>query len=90
MATRVEAVYEDGVPHPMEPLALAEHEHVTITIEQLDDLDDLIDHEYLAKSRADSAARNDRPVPTIKEIRERLEKVRGSLSDLIIQERGER
>ena len=78
------------MPHPMEPLALAEHEHVTITIEQLDDLDDLIDHEYLAKSRADSAARNDKPVPTIKEIRERLEKVRGLLSDLIIQERGER
>ena len=86
----MEAVYEDGVPHPMEPLALAEHEHVTITIEQLDDLVDLIDNEYLAKSRADSAARNDRPVPTIKEIRERLEKVRGSLSDLIIQQRGER
>ena len=86
----MEAVYEDGVPHPMEPLALAEHEHVTIKIEQLDDLVDLIDNEYLAKSRADSAARNDRPVPTIKEIRERLEKVRGSLSDLIIQQRGER
>ena len=89
MATRVEAVYEDGVLHPAEPLALAEHERVTLTIEPLDDLDDLIDHNYLAHCRAELAKR-DKPAPTAEEIRELLKDVPGSFSDLIIQERGSR
>ena len=90
MVTRVEAIYEDGALHPVEPLALAEHERVTITIEPQDDLDDLIDHDFLAQCKAAAAKRGNKPAPTIEEIRERLKKVQGSFSDLIIQERGER
>ena len=89
MTTRVEAVYEGGVLHPAEPLALAEHERVTITIEPLDDLDDLIDHAYLAHCRADLAKR-DKPALSAEEVRELLKNVQGSFSDLIIKERGER
>jgi predicted DNA-binding antitoxin AbrB/MazE fold protein len=33
MATRFEAVYEQGVLRPLEPLALAEHQRVRVTVE---------------------------------------------------------
>jgi len=32
--TRVEAIYENGVLRPLEPLELQEHEHVTLTVDR--------------------------------------------------------
>ncbi len=90
MRTRIEAIYENGALHPVEPLSLAEHERVMITIEphiDLGGLYDLIDHTYHAQCKAELAKR-DKPALTIKEIRELLKNVEGSLSDLIIQQRG--
>ena len=68
MARRVEAIYEDGALHPVEPLALAEHERVTITFEPYCNLDDLIDHAYHAQCKAEAAKRGNRPAPTAEEI----------------------
>ena len=34
MAIHLEAVYEDGVLRPLEPLALAEHQRVRVTVEE--------------------------------------------------------
>jgi predicted DNA-binding antitoxin AbrB/MazE fold protein len=34
MATHFEAVYEQGVLRPLEPLALAEHQRVRVTVEE--------------------------------------------------------
>ena len=33
MSKRLKAVYENGVFRPLEPVSLAEHQHVTITID---------------------------------------------------------
>jgi len=86
MTIHVEAIYKDGVFHPVERVALYDEERVTLVIEPLDDG---YDHEYLAQCQAESAKR-DKPAPTAEEIQERLKDVPGSFSDTIIQERGHR
>jgi predicted DNA-binding antitoxin AbrB/MazE fold protein len=88
MATRVEAIYEDGALHPVEPLALAEHERVTITIEPDGDLDDLIDHEFMSQCREEVAPMN--YIPTLEETQELLRSVPGSFADEIVRARGDR
>ncbi len=85
MSTRVEAIYEAGVLRPVEPLALVEHERVTITVEPLDDL---IDHEYTSYCRA-QVEKMDR-LPTLEETQERLRSVPGSFAEEIIKARGDR
>ena len=85
MSTRVEAIYENGILRPVAPLPFAEHEHVTITI---DPLDDDIDHQYIAECRARVAGLDH--VPTIFEIQERWKDVPGSFSDAILEARGDR
>lgn len=35
MTQKVEAIYEDGVLKPLQPLALAEHQRVSVTIDEL-------------------------------------------------------
>lgn len=37
MTTAVDAIYEDGVLRPLQPLALPEHAHVRVSIETLPD-----------------------------------------------------
>ncbi len=89
MATRVEAIYEDGALHPVEPLALAEHERVTITIEPNDEgVDDLIDHAFMAQCRAEVAKMD--YIPTLEETQELLRSVPGSFADEIVRARGDR
>ena len=85
MITRVEAIYEDGVLRPLEQLALVEHERVRITVEPLDDD---IDHEFIARCRADLAGLD--RLPTLKEAQERLRSVPGSFAEEIIRACGDR
>ena len=88
MASRIEAVYEDGVLHPVEPLALAEHARVTITIEPLGILNDLIDRKFIAQCRAEVAKMD--YIPTLEETQELLRGVPGSFADEIVRARGDR
>ena len=37
MIAAVEAIYEDGLLRPLQPLALPEHAHVRISVETLDE-----------------------------------------------------
>lgn len=37
MTAAVEAIYEDGLLRPLQPLALPEHAHVRISVEMMDD-----------------------------------------------------
>ena len=37
MTTAVEAIYEDGLLRPLQPLALPEHTHVRLSVETLPD-----------------------------------------------------
>ena len=85
MTIHVEAIYKDGVFHPVERVALYDEERVTLVIEPLDDN---YDHEYLAQVRAEVAKRGNPPPPTIEEMQSRLKDVPGSFAEAIIEERG--
>ena len=84
MSTRVEAIYEHGVLRPIQPLPFAEHEHVTITV---DLLDDDIDYQFIAECKARVAQLPQ--LPKIEETREMLRSVPGSFAEEIIKARGE-
>ncbi len=90
MARQIEAVYENGVLRPLEPLSLPEHERLTITLPDPDDdpLASLIDQEFF-KTAAEHV-RNGKRVPTLEEVRTMLSKLPGSLSADIISEREDR
>ena len=87
MTRTVEAVYQNGVLRPLEPLNLPENERVTVTVTNADRPldDDLIDTEFLAY--CDTQA--DDSVP-LEAVREALAKIPGSLTDDIRAERDER
>ena len=83
MKQRIDAVYENGLLRPLAPLHLADHEQVSVTVETAGG-DDWLDHDALewAKQEGDSS------IP-LDDVRQRLQKLNGSLSDLVIAERGE-
>ncbi len=53
MRKQVEAIYENGVLRPLEPLTLNEHQRVTVTIAEAaeDPMTAYLDHEYLETVR---------------------------------------
>jgi predicted DNA-binding antitoxin AbrB/MazE fold protein len=81
------AVYENGVLRPLEPLDLQEHQQVTLTVAEISDdpLDAYIDHEYLAELNAVSERE-----PTLEEVRRLLSTSPGNWSDDIRAERDAR
>ena len=89
MVQQVEAIYENGVLRPLQPLQLKESErvHLSVSVEPLDPADDLIDHRMVEYARARVAAMD--RVPTIQEVREGLSQIHGSMAECIISERGE-
>jgi len=87
MCPPFEAVYEEGVLRPLEPLALEEHQRVTIIIsENCDALDGLED----AAFRAWCAQEAGDDVPSIEEVRQSLSSIQGSMVDVIRAERDAR
>jgi predicted DNA-binding antitoxin AbrB/MazE fold protein len=86
MQRTVQATYEAGALHPLEPLVLREHQRVTVTI--FDDIELPQDHPMLVSSDewAD-AARED---VSLDEVRSRLSGIRGSFSQAIVEERRDR
>jgi len=86
MPVRVDAVYENGVLRPLQPLDLKEHERVVVSV---------------TKSAAESAGSGldlekikselrGKPAPGLDEVRKRLSKIPGSMAAEIIAERGDR
>jgi predicted DNA-binding antitoxin AbrB/MazE fold protein len=90
MTKQVEAVYENGVLRPLEPLQLAEHERVTARITTSVDQPERShpDVEFLEQVKRDLASAD--YIPTIEEVRQMLSKDKSSWADLIIAERQER
>lgn len=91
MTKPFQAVYESGVLKPLEPLSLAEHEVVTLIVAGGGDssppdevLGEMEDRDMLA-----IAEREGQGAIPLEELRERLKSIRGSMSDVIISERGE-
>ena len=91
MEKTVQAVYENGVLHPLEPLLLAERQQVTVTIDDsmIDDRIDLSPNHSLLVSPAEwsYAAHDD---ICLEEVRHSLVNIRGSLSEAVLEERRER
>ena len=91
MQTNIEAIYEKGVLRPDNPLDLTEGTRVSllvstkVSVDDGDDLEDLLDHEYIAfcKTQVSTA-------PSLEEVREALRGVMGCLSDTVAAERDER
>lgn len=87
MKQHIEAVYENGVLRPLEPVQLRDFEQVTITIH--DRIAQRAEDEWLDMELVAAAQSNGDPTVTIEEVRAALSTIEGSLSDAVIAERGE-
>ena len=86
MSKQIEAIYENGVLRPLEPLSLDEHQRVTITItEESGEEDNLFDPAF-----TQWCAEQSRDAPSLEEVRQALSKIQGSMADVVIAERDER
>jgi predicted DNA-binding antitoxin AbrB/MazE fold protein len=86
MEKTIQAVYEGGVLHPLEPLLLPERQQVTVTIS---DAIEILDEHPLLVSSDEWAAAAQQDVP-LEEVRRQLAGIRGTLAEAVIQERRER
>jgi len=88
MGIQVDAVYENGVLRPLQPLGLAEHEHVTVTVIKAAPGSPQLDIAYLENLQAELLHAG--PAPGIEEVRRRLSKIPGSMTGDFIAEREDR
>ena len=90
MTQQVDAIYENGILRPLQPLDLKESVRVRLSVsaENPDPNDDIVDHAMVAYARAHVAGLEN--IPTHAEVRKMLSKMKGSLSATIISERGDR
>ncbi len=86
MEKTVQAVYENGVLHPLEPLLLGERQQVTVTIS--DTAVASPNNSLLVSSEEWSDAAQDDI--DLEEVRRALSTIRGSLSEAVLEERRER
>ena len=87
MTRQIEAIYEDGVLRPLQPLDLPESEHLTVTITTSDKGDSTRDWAVVEGARAMTA--HLKKIPSIEEVRAALSVIPGSLSADLIADRGE-
>ena len=92
MSERIDAIFENGVFRPEAPVNIPNGERVSLDVERqpaidddLADVWDLLDHEYIRKCR-----QNSRTAPSLEDVRKMLSVIQGSVSDVISQERDER
>jgi predicted DNA-binding antitoxin AbrB/MazE fold protein len=86
MEKTVQAVYEDGVLRPLEPILLEERQEVTVTISDQGNVPR--DHPLLVSSDEWASAAGDQV--SLDEVRRALASIRGSLSEAVIEERRDR
>ncbi len=89
MVQQVEAVYENGVLRPLQPLHLKEAEKVLVSISPgpADLRSATLDHQFVAYARAEVAEMA--KVPTLEDVQQQLSTIKGSMSEFIISERGD-
>jgi predicted DNA-binding antitoxin AbrB/MazE fold protein len=86
MTKQVEAVYENGLLRPLEPLALKEHQRVTVAImEPPAPLAAYLDHEYMEAINKEVEAMEN--VPSREEILKITMRDQASWAETIIAER---
>ena len=86
MPKTFEAVYEDGVLRPLQPLDLLDHEHVTLTIDAISASDEDLKG-YFTPEEWERALHD---TITLEEVRAPLSPIKGRLSQAIIDSREER
>ncbi len=82
MKKSVEAIYEDGVFRPLEPVDLPEHQRVQVTVA---DEDEWLDRDYIQW-----AASQVQGTVSLDDVRKALAKIPGSLTADFIAEREDR
>ena len=84
MTRSLQAVYEQGVLRPLEPLPLQEHQQVTVTVSDREEADwlDATFLRYLETQADDSV--------TLEQVRSALAKIPGSMVEDFRRERDER
>jgi predicted DNA-binding antitoxin AbrB/MazE fold protein len=89
MPLQVDAVYENGVLRPLQPLDLKEHEHVLVSVVKTTAPGrSSLAVEYI--ERIKGKLQDAGPAPGLEEVRRRLSKIPGSMAADIIAERGDR
>jgi len=86
MEKTVQAVYENGALHPLEPLLLGERQQVTVTIS--DRTDATQGHPLIVSPEEWSDGAHDDI--SLDEVRRALATMHGSLSEAVLEERRER
>lgn len=87
MPQKVEAVFENGVFRPLEPVSLREAEQVTLTISDPSSGRSRRDLDIVERAWKEVAAFG--KIPSIEELRSALAVIPGNLSEDVIRERGE-
>jgi predicted DNA-binding antitoxin AbrB/MazE fold protein len=87
MQHKVEAVYENGVFRPLQPVSFKEAEQVTLTISDRARGLSRRDLDVVERARRELAAFG--RTPKIEELRSALAAIPGKLSDDIIRDRGD-
>lgn len=85
MGKQIDAIYENGVLRPLEPVDLEEHQQYSIDIMRAEGDEPVLDEEFI-----ESCAPEDGKEVTIEEVRQALSSIPGSLSDDIRAERDRR
>jgi predicted DNA-binding antitoxin AbrB/MazE fold protein len=80
MGKQLEAVYENGVLRPLQPLGLRDQQHVMVTVSEIPN--------YQAWAKAQLCEIG--PAPGLEAIQRQLASIPGSMSDFVTDERGER
>ena len=90
MSKHIEAVYENGVLRPLEPLNLDEHQRVTVTVTDVSDdpLRAHLDIEYMERLKKE-VADLDR-IPTLEEVRAVTSKDKTSWAKAVFAQREDR
>ena len=83
MSHKIEVVYENGVLRPVEPLDLGEHQRLTVTLDVNQGEEDVIERPYTPSAEGEEEK-------GLLAIRQRLSKIKGDLSDVVIEEREDR
>jgi predicted DNA-binding antitoxin AbrB/MazE fold protein len=87
-ALQVEAVYENGVLRPLQPLDLREHERVIVSVSEARPARSGLAVEYIERINREVQA--EEPAPGLEEVQRRMAKIHGSMAAEIIAERGDR
>ena len=88
MVLQVQAVYQNGVLRPLQPLDLKEHERVSVEKGAPTPVRSGLDVDYVERLTRELEAGE--PAPGLEEVRRRLSKIPGSMAADIIAEREDR